>query len=337
MTAPLLSARDLTKAYSHKTGFFARPTSQLAADSISFDLMARERMGIVGESGSGKSTLGRLLLGLTPPTRGTVCFEGVDHNDRQDWMDFRKRTSLVQQNPLAALNPQMMIGEQVAEGLLVHHAAGKADAQERTAAMLERVGLSSAMMTRFPHQMSGGQRQRVVIARALILDPKLVVFDEAVSALDVSVQAQVVALLRSLWQERDLAYVFITHDLRIVRHLVDRIAVMYLGRVIETGDIRSVYEQPRHPYTRALLASVPTMDPLIRNIEPPIKGELDPDKVAQGCAFRSRCPFAIDRCAVETPTLRAFGSQQAACHRSEEFGGPMRPQAAVAPRKEMAQ
>ncbi|CDZ67048.1 Dipeptide transporter ATP-binding subunit [Neorhizobium galegae bv. orientalis] len=338
MTAPLLRARDLTKAYHHKTGVFARPTSQLAADSISFDLMARERIGIVGESGSGKSTLGRLLLGLTSPTRGTVCFEGVDHDDRssQDWIAFRKRTSLVQQNPLAALNPQMTIGEQVAEGLLVHRAASKATAQERTAAMLERVGLSSAMMTRFPHQMSGGQRQRVVIARALILDPKLVVFDEAVSALDVSVQAQVVALLRSLWQERDLAYVFITHDLRIVRHLVDRIAVMYLGRVIETGDIRAVYEQPRHPYTRALLASVPTMDPSIRNIEPPIKGELDPDKVSQGCAFRSRCPFAIDRCTIETPLLRAFGAQRAACHRAEEFAGPMKPQAAAPPRKELA-
>ncbi|WP_372353436.1 oligopeptide/dipeptide ABC transporter ATP-binding protein [Rhizobium sp. BT-226] len=197
-------------------------------------------------------------------------------------------------------------------------ASGRDGAYERTAAMLERVGLSSAMMSRYPHQMSGGQRQRVVIARALILDPKLVVFDEAVSALDVSVQAQVVALLRELWQELDLAYVFITHDLRIVRHLVDRIAVMYLGRVVETGDIKSVYQWPRHPYTRALLASVPTMDPTVRNIEPPIKGELDASKVAQGCAFRSRCPFAIDRCATETPVLRPVG-QQVACHRAEEF------------------
>jgi oligopeptide/dipeptide ABC transporter ATP-binding protein len=338
MNTPLLRTRDLTKAYRHKTGFFARPTSQLAASSISFELSPRERIGVVGESGSGKSTLGRLLLGLTPPTRGDVWFEGVNHKDRgpKDWTAFRKRTSLVQQNPLSALNPQMSIGEQVAEGLLVHRVAGRSQAYERTAAMLERVGLSSAMMSRFPHQMSGGQRQRVVIARALILEPKLVVFDEAVSALDVSVQAQVVALLRSLWQELDLAYVFITHDLRIVRHLVDRIAVMYLGRIVETGDIRAVYELPRHPYTRALLASVPKLDPSVRNIEPPIKGELDAGNVSRGCAFRSRCPFAIDRCAIETPLLQAFDRQQAACHRAEEFAGPLSSSVAAPQQKEMA-
>ncbi|NKK04043.1 ATP-binding cassette domain-containing protein [Rhizobium leguminosarum bv. viciae] len=321
MTTHLLQTRGLSKAFKHKTGFFAKPTSQFACNAIDLELAPRERLGVVGESGSGKSTLGRLLLGLTPPTSGDIWFEGVDHKERsaQDWKQFRIRTSLVQQNPLSALNPQMTIGRQVAEGLLVHHVTDRSGAYERAAAMLERVGLSSAMMSRYPHQMSGGQRQRVVIARALILDPKLVVFDEAVSALDVSVQAQVVALLRELWQELDLGYVFITHDLRIVRHLVDRIAVMYLGRVVETGDIKSVYQWPRHPYTRALLASVPTMDPTVRNVEPPIKGELDPSKVAQGCAFRSRCPFAIERCATEIPDLRPVGGQLVACHRAEEF------------------
>lgn len=320
MNIPLLQTRNLTKAFRHKTGLFARPTSQLAANAVSLELAARERIGVVGESGSGKSTLGRLLLGLTPPTGGDVWFEGMNHRDRgaQEWTKFRLRTSLVQQNPLSALNPQMTIGQQVAEGLLVHHIAGRAAAYERVAAMLERVGLSSAMMSRYPHQMSGGQRQRAVIARALILDPKLVVFDEAVSALDVSVQAQVAALLRSLWQERELAYIFITHDLRIARHLVDRIAVMYLGRIIEIGDIRSVYDWPRHPYTRALLASVPSIDPTVRNIAPPIKGELDATAMSQGCAFRSRCPIAIDRCAIEIPALRTVGLQQAACHRAED-------------------
>lgn len=338
MNTPLLRTRDLSKAYRHKAGFFARSTIQLATNAITFELAPRERLGVVGESGSGKSTLGRLILGLTPPTGGEVLFEGVDHRRRsaRDWTAFRKQTALVQQNPLSALNPQMTIGQQVAEGLLVHHVAGHAGAYERTAAMLERVGLSSAMMDRYPHQMSGGQRQRVVIARALILDPKLAVFDEALSALDVSVQAQVVALLRDLWQERDLAYVFITHDLRIVRHLVDRIAVMYLGRIVETGDIKSVYAKPRHPYTRALLASVPTLDPRVRNIEPPIRGELDPAKVSKGCAFRSRCLFAIDRCAVETPALRAIAQQQAACHRAEEFAGPIILPAPAPQRKEMA-
>lgn len=338
MMTPLLQTSDLTKAYRHKTGFFTRPTQQLAANHISFELSARERIGVVGESGSGKSTLGRLLLGLTPPTSGDVWFDGVNHKDRTkaDWRNFRVRTSLVQQNPLAALNPQMTIGQQVAEGLIVHHVCGREEAYRRAAAMLERVGLSGAMMNRYPHQMSGGQRQRVVIARALILDPKLVVFDEAVSALDVSVQAQVVALLRELWQEMDLAYVFITHDLRIVRHLVDRIAVMYLGRIVETGDIKTVYQNPRHPYTRALLASVPTMDPRVRNIEPPIKGELDASNASKGCAFRARCPFAIDRCVSETPALRLVGNQQAACHRAEEIDRQAVPAADAVVKKELA-
>jgi peptide/nickel transport system ATP-binding protein/dipeptide transport system ATP-binding protein len=321
MTAPLLEARAITKAYRLKTGFLARPSYHLAVDDLALTLAPRERLGVVGESGSGKSTLGRLLLGLTNPTRGEVRFEGLPHGQRKavDWSTFRRKTSLVQQNPLAALNPQMAIGDQVAEAVLVHRLANRATARDRAAAMLERVGLSSAMMSRFPHQMSGGQRQRVVIARSLILDPKMVVFDEAVSALDVSVQAQVVALLRSLWQERDLAYVFITHDLRIVRHLVDRIAVMYLGRAVETGVISAVYANPLHPYTRALLASVPTLNPTVRNIAPPIRGELDASKIGKGCAFRSRCPYAVERCATEAPQLRALGGRDVACHRAEQF------------------
>lgn len=274
MSSPLLQARSVTKAFRLKGSLFTKPTSHVAVNAIDLQLLPRERLGVVGESGSGKSTLGRLLLGLTKPTLGEVEFEGKLHADRtaRDWSVFRKRTALVQQNPLSALNPQMTVGQQIAEALLVHHVTGGREARDRAAAMLERVGLARSMVDRYPHQMSGGQRQRVVIARALILDPKLVVFDEAVSALDVSVQAQVVALLRQLWQELDLAYVFITHDLRIVRHLVDRIAVMYLGRVVETGEIDEVYSWPRHPYTRALLASVPVMDPSVRNIAPPYPG-----------------------------------------------------------------
>jgi oligopeptide/dipeptide ABC transporter ATP-binding protein len=339
MSAPLLQARGVTKVFRLKSGLFIKPSVHVAVDSINLELARRERIGVVGESGSGKSTLGRLLLGLTPATDGQVLFEGKAHPDRtsRDWSTFRKETSLVQQNPLSALNPQMTIGEQVAEAVWVHRVADRAGARDRAAAMLDRVGLSSAMMNRYPHQMSGGQRQRVVIARALILDPKLVVFDEAVSALDVSVQAQVVALLRSLWTELDLAYVFITHDLRVVRHLVDRIVVMYLGRVVETGDIKSVYQWPRHPYTRALLASVPSMDPTVRNIEPPIKGELDAGKIMTGCTFRSRCPFAIDRCSLETPELRPVAGQMAACHRAEEFPKSIASPTELALQKEVAQ
>jgi peptide/nickel transport system ATP-binding protein/dipeptide transport system ATP-binding protein len=331
MSSPLLEAGGLTKVFRLRSGLFAKTSSHVAVNSVDLELSPRERIGVVGESGSGKSTLGRLLLGLTPPTLGEVRFEGIAHTDRRrrDWSSFRRQTSLVQQNPLSALNPQMTIGQQIAEALLVHHVSNRAGARERAAVMLDRVGLSSTMLDRFPHQMSGGQRQRVVIARALVLDPKLVVFDEAVSALDVSVQAQVVALLRTLWAELDLAYVFITHDLRVVRHLVDRIAVMYVGRIVETGDIRSIYRWPRHPYTKALLASVPTMDASVRNIAPPIQGELDISKVAEGCAFRSRCPFAIDRCTAETPSLRHVGSQLVACHRAEEFTQSVKPAAAV--------
>jgi peptide/nickel transport system ATP-binding protein len=321
MSTSLLQTRNVTKIFRLKSRLFAKPSAHVAVNSISLELAPRERIGVVGESGSGKSTLGRLLLGLTPATAGEVLFDGIAHTDRtpQGWSAFRKQTSLVQQNPLSALNPQMTIGEQVAEAVRVHRIADRSDAMDRAAAMLEKVGLSRAMIQRYPHQMSGGQRQRVVIARALVLEPKLVVFDEAVSALDVSVQAQVVSILRTLWQELDLAYVFITHDLRIVRHLVDRIAVMYLGRIVETGDIRSVYTWPRHPYTRALLASVPTMDPRIRNLQPPIQGEIGANMSTDECAFRSRCPFAIGRCAVETPVLRQVGAQQVACHRAEEF------------------
>lgn len=332
MSTPLLQASDLTKVFRLKSGLFSKVSSQVAVNSVDLNLAKRERIGVVGESGSGKSTLGRLILGITPPTVGEVRFEGVLHTERtsRDWSKFRMQTSLVQQNPLSALNPQMTIGEQVAEAVWVHHVADRAGARDRAAAMLERVGLPTGMMGRFPHQMSGGQRQRVVIARALILDPKLVVFDEAVSALDVSVQAQVVSILRALWQELDLAYVFITHDLRIVRHLVDRIAVMYLGRVVETGDIRSVYAWPRHPYTRALLASVPTMDPRVRNVEPPIQGELDFSTLAKGCSFRSRCPFAIDRCVSEMPALRQAGDQKVACHRAEELPREIIPQREIA-------
>lgn len=326
MTAQLLEARNLTKRYPLKSGLFARKASHTAVNAVDLDLAPRERIGIVGESGSGKSTLGRLLLGLTTPSEGEVKFEAKAHADRsqRDWKRFRMQTSLVQQNPLSALNPQMTIGEQVAEAVLVHRVADRNGAFERAAAMLDRVGLSSAMMGRFPHQLSGGQRQRVVIARALILHPKLVVFDEAVSALDVSVQAQVVSILRDLWAELELGYVFITHDLRIVRHLVDRIAVMYLGRIVETGNIKSVYAGPRHPYTKALLASVPSMDPRIRNVAPPLQGELGINQLSSGCAFRSRCPMAIERCSMEVPLLRKIDRQFAACHRAEELSQPAR-------------
>ena len=271
MTVPALVASDLTKVFRIGSGLLGKSGANVAVDSVDLVLAPRERLGVVGESGSGKSTLGRLLLGLTAPSRGSVEFDGIAHTDRRprDWTEFRRQTSLVQQNPLSALNPQMTIGRQVVEPVEVHRVADRAGARERATAIVERVGLSRGLMDRFPHQLSGGQRQRVVLARALVLEPRMVIFDEAVSALDVSVQAQVVAILGSLWQELDLAYVFITHDLRIVRHLVDRIAVMYLGRIVEIGKIGDVYAAPRHPYTRALLESVPTMDPRVRNVAPP--------------------------------------------------------------------
>ena len=267
---PILTASQLTKTFKSRSGWFSKPNMNTAVESVSLKLGHRERLGLVGESGSGKSTLGRLLLGLIEPTEGEVIFDGVSHRERRaaDWQAFRKQTALVQQNPLSALNPQMTVGEQVAEPVWVHRVGTRSQARNRAAAMLDRVGLTTDLMNRFPHQLSGGQRQRVVTARALILEPKLVIFDEAVSALDVSVQAQIVGQLKSLWTELDLTYVFITHDLRIVRHLVDRIAVMRQGEIVEVGDIDSVYRRPQHPYTQALLSAVPSIVPRAKSLAP---------------------------------------------------------------------
>lgn len=264
----ILQTTELTKSFTSKSGLFAKPNVNTAVNSVQIKLQRHERLGLVGESGSGKSTLGRLLLGLSTPSVGDVEFEGKLHSERSsgNWKEFRKKTSLVQQNPLAALNPQITVGAQVAEPVWIHRLGTRTEALDRAAAMLERVGLESSLIDRYPHQLSGGQRQRVVTARALILEPKLVVFDEAVSALDVSVQAQIVGQLRSLWTELDLSYVFITHDLRIVRHLVDRIAVMRKGEIVEMGDIDSVYRDPKHPYTQALLSAVPSMVPASKGI-----------------------------------------------------------------------
>jgi oligopeptide/dipeptide ABC transporter ATP-binding protein len=318
MTAPLLETRSLGRDFARKTGWFTKSVVTRAVDDIDLALVRGDRLGIVGESGCGKSTLGRLLLGLTAPSSGSVHFDGVAHRDRNkaDWKTFRRQTALVQQNPLAALDPQMNIGSQVAEPIVIHRLGDIADALHQAEEMLDRVGLGKEIMRRFPHQLSGGQRQRVVIARALITTPKLVIFDEAVSALDVSVQAQVIGFVNHLQREFRLTSVFISHDLRIIRHVSDQIAVMYLGRIVEHGPVDALYRRPRHPYTRALLAAVPKLDPQVKPVAL-ITGEAAGTMQA-GCRFRPRCPLAIARCAGEDPALREIAGISVACHRADE-------------------
>ncbi|MCX5493720.1 ATP-binding cassette domain-containing protein [Kaistia dalseonensis] len=324
---PILEARGLGRIFTRRGGLFAPRSVLRAVEGIDLELPVGGRLAIVGESGCGKSTLGRLLLGLAAPSAGTILFESMEHGHRSpaDWKRFRRESALVQQNPLAALDPQMTIGAQVAEPLTVHGRARGAAAREMAERGLVEVGLGPEMMARFPHQLSGGQRQRVVIARALVMSPKLVVFDEAVSALDVSVQAQVVGLINAQQHRLGLSYLFISHDLRIVRHVADRIAVMYLGRIVETGPIDAIYRAPTHPYTQALLAAVPRLDPRARRPAVTIRGEATASAAdGPGCAFRTRCAMAIARCASERPELLALGDRATACHRAGEVSEPQR-------------
>ncbi len=325
MTAPLLEVQGLTRHFAVKRGLvFSRDAGVVrAVDGVSFRLDRGETLALVGESGCGKSTTARLVLRLIEPTAGTVWFEGQDVTAMtgEPLRSLRKRLQIVFQDPFASLNPRMTVGEILEEPLIVHGIGDARSRADRVAALLGQVGLAAYHAQRYPHEFSGGQRQRIGIARALAVEPSLIVCDEPVSALDVSVQAQVINLLKDLQRALGLSYLFIAHDLAVVKHMADRVAVMYLGQIVEIGPAAALFANPRHPYTRTLLAAIPRPDPHRTHVQAVATGDVpSPMNPPAGCRFHTRCPLAVDRCRTEMPVLGAVGDgHSAACHRSAEL------------------
>jgi peptide/nickel transport system ATP-binding protein len=322
MTAtPLLSVEDLKVHFPIRGGLFGAPTGHIrAVDGISFAIATGETFGLVGESGCGKTTAGNAILRMLRPTSGRILFEGADMGaaNGKALFDLRRHMQVVFQDPASSLNPRISIGKSVGEPLFVHERLRGAALEKRVGDLLETVGLPRAHARRFPHQFSGGQRQRIVIARALALRPKLVVCDEPVSALDVSVQSQVLNLLGALQRDLGLAYLFISHDLSVVRHVADRVAVMYLGRIVELAETRVLFARPRHPYTQALIGAISLPDPVAqrRRRTVIVEGEIpSPANPPAGCAFHTRCPLATDICRAERPELAEDSpGHWSACH-----------------------
>ena len=324
-TPPLLEVTDLVKNYPMRSGVLRRQVGTVhAVDGVSFSLGVGETLGLVGESGCGKSTVARSVLRLVEPTSGSICIDGRDitHLGKSELRSVRRSLQIVFQDPFASLNPRMTAGDIVGEPFSVHGLASGREKQACVAKLFEQVGLRPDQMKNYPHQFSGGQRQRICIARALALGPRLIVCDEPVSALDVSIQAQVINLLIDLQREHGLSYLFIAHDLAVVAHISHRVAVMYLGRIVEIADKGELFSNPRHPYTQALLASVPVADPRSKRLKPLVDGDVpSPVNPPSGCAFHTRCRYAIDRCKVERPLLRDAGrGHQVACLLNEGTG-----------------
>ncbi|MSO21137.1 MAG: dipeptide ABC transporter ATP-binding protein [Acidobacteria bacterium] len=315
----LLEVRDLQKHYPVKRGLLGRTVAQIkAVDGVSFEMKHGETLGLVGESGCGKTTTGRAILRLIEPTAGQVTFDGTEilGLEGEPLRQIRKRMQIIFQDPYGSLNPRMTVGGIVMEGMVAHGMYSKDERIERTQNLLERVGLDRDQFHRYPHEFSGGQRQRIGIARALAVEPRFIVCDEPVSALDVSIQAQIINLLADLKQELGLSYLFIAHDLSVVEHISDRVAVMYLGRIVEQATSSEIFSNPLHPYTKALLASVPSIAPGEKKRRAVLMGDVPtPLNPPPGCPFHTRCPEVMDICKVETPVVTPQGPQHTvACH-----------------------
>jgi peptide/nickel transport system ATP-binding protein/oligopeptide transport system ATP-binding protein len=321
----LLEVRDLCKTFQVSAGPLSGSHLSLkAVDGVSFNLRAGETLGLVGESGCGKSTTGKAILRLLEPDSGEICFDGenLPALSARQMRHRRRDLQMIFQDPYSSLNPRMRVMDIVGEPLKIHGLAKGRALRQEVARLLQTVGMEAACLNRYPHEFSGGQRQRIGIARALALKPRLIVADEPVSALDLSIQAQVVNLMQDIQQQFDLTYLFIAHDLSIIEHISDRIAVMYLGRIVEMTPAEELYRHPRHPYSEALLNAVPVPDPHARRQKRPLTGEIpSPLHPPSGCHFHPRCPYARERCRHEAPALNdRGGGHLAACHFSEEVG-----------------
>ena len=325
MSAPLLEVSSLTKHFPVKKGFILQRLvgAVKAVDGLDFQVEEGETLALVGESGCGKSTTGRLILNLIPPSAGEVKFEGRNLYDlnRHEMREMRARLQIIFQDPFASLNPRMTVGDLLAEPIELHGIAKGAGARDRVAELLDLVGLAPDHAQRYPHEFSGGQRQRIGIARALAANPRLVVCDEPVSALDVSIQAQVLNLLQDLQKRLGLSYLFIAHDLAVVKHISDRVAVMYLGKIVEIAGKAALYSKPWHPYTQALLTAIPAPDPSARKSRSLLSGDVpSPLNPPAGCRFHTRCPYMTPHCQQEEPALRQIESGHwVACHHAESI------------------
>jgi len=324
MTA-LLQAENLVKQFTVQGGLLAEKRILTAVAGVDLELFPGETLGLAGESGCGKSTVARLLTGLIPPSQGSIRYKGRELSamSREELALYRKDVQMIFQDPFSSLNPRMRVGEIIGEPLAIHRMGDGAQRRERVAALLQRVGLAPDHLSRFPHEFSGGQRQRIGIARALAVSPKLIIADEPVSALDLSIQAQIINLLQEVKQDLGLCFLFITHDLSVLRHLSDRIAIMYLGRIVESGSRDGVLSRPRHPYTEALLSAIPSIDPQKRKRRVIARGELpSPLSPPSGCPFHPRCPYAEEVCGKLRPELlEKEPGHKAACHFSEKIYG----------------
>jgi oligopeptide transport system ATP-binding protein len=318
METPLVEVKNLKKYFPKKRGLFGREKTYVkAVDDVSFTIYKGETLGLVGESGCGKSTTGKMLMRLLDPTEGQILFEGKEISSLNDNQirEMRKEFQMVFQDPYASLNPRMKVGDIISEPLIIH-GCPKEKREERVQKLLEVVGLSAYHANRYPHEFSGGQRQRIGIARALAVNPKLIIADEPVSALDVSIQSQILNLLKDLQDEFQLTYLFIAHDLSVVEHISDRVGVMYLGKIVELADKETLFQNPMHPYTKALISAVPIPNPRLKRDRIILKGDIpSPSNPPSGCTFHTRCPFATDICKKEIPKLREISSGHfVSCH-----------------------